>query len=163
MTLIINEAAETDIAGMQTLAEEYFRQAFAADHDEAYISRFLNRVYSEASLKRAIQSDGATFLVARDDDGIVGLCNFGSPLLDDCRERKEIFRLFVHPQRCRQGTGGKLIAETVKRLGQTGIVNECIVYVETADTIRQNFYQKYKFRHQPARDTDGNWCLVRNI
>jgi ribosomal protein S18 acetylase RimI-like enzyme len=163
MNIIVNEATETDIPGIQALAEVFFRQDYAAHHDETYITRFLSRVYSEASLRRAVQGEGTMFLIAHDGDSIVGLCNFGSPLLDDCKERNEIYRLFVHPQQCRQGLGGKLIAETVKRLARTGIINECVVYVRNDDTVRQNFYQKYKFQHDASRDKDGEWCMARNI
>lgn len=161
--MFITDATETDIPGIQALAEVTFRREYAADHDAACVTRFLNRVYSVASLKRAIQSEGATFLVAREGDTIIGIGNFGSPLFDDCKERKEIFRLFVHPDFCRRGIGGQFIAQTIRRLQLAGGITECVVYVKNTDAIRLNFYRKYQFRHLPERDKADEWCLVRDI
>jgi hypothetical protein len=62
----------------------------------------LARVYSEESLKRILLNKGVTLLVAEVDGTIAGLCQFGSPLLDDCEDRKEIHRLLIHPDYCRQ-------------------------------------------------------------
>lgn len=152
MHLTITQATPANIPGIQALANMVFRQAMVADHDAAYIERFLQRVYSENSLKRTIENGSTTFLVATTPDTLVGMLQFGSPLFDDCEERKEIHKLYIHPDYTRQGIGGQLLTEMLRQLQATEIVREVFAYVKADDIARQQFYQKYQFGHIPTQD-----------
>ncbi len=152
MLLTLSQATTADIPGIQTLAKIVFQQAMAATHDAAYIERFLQRVYSENSLKRAFVNDGTIFLVAHADEGIVGMLQFGSPLFDDCEERKEIHKLYIHPDHIRHDIGGHLLADMITRLQATNLVREVFAYVPAGETARQNFYAKHGFEHIAAQD-----------
>lgn len=163
MLLTLTQATPADIPGIQALAKIVFQQTMAADHDALYIERFLNRVYSENSLKRAFENTGTTFLVAHADETIVGMLQFGSPLFDDCQERKEIHKLYIHPEHCRQGIGGQFIAEMVTRLKATGIVTEVFVYVKADDAVRQQFYGKHGFHHILAQDKQDEQYWIRYL
>jgi GNAT superfamily N-acetyltransferase len=163
MQLTIDGGQEADIPALQALAAQVYRRAYAADHDADYIERFLQRMYSTASLQRALHSSAATLLLARLAGQPAGVCHFGAPLFEDCKERQEIHRLYVHPDHCRQGIGGRLVGEMVRRLRAGGVVQECVVYVPPGDIPRRQFYHKMQFRHAAERDQDGVLCLVRRI
>jgi len=92
----------------------------------------------------------------------VGLLNFGAPLFDDCQERKEIYRLYVHPESTRQGIGGALLATMVETLNST-VVNEVIVYQPLDNAIGRAFYEKYGFVHDELRDKAGDGCWVKAL
>lgn len=158
----ITDAALPDIPGIQALAAVVYRQMYS-EQDETTLSRRIQRIFSTDSLQRAISSDSAWMLVAREGEQVVGLAHFGSPLIDDCQERKEIYKFYIHPDFVRQGIGGKLVKEVAKRLRQTQTVNECMVYVSDEDTARLNFYQKNGFRHVTTSDRDQEWYLVKNV
>lgn len=162
MLLTLSQATPADIPGIQALAKIVFQQAMAAQHDAVYIERFLQRVYSENSLKRAFANAGTTFLVAHADAGIVGMLQFGSPLFDDCEERNEIHKLYIHPDHTRQGIGGHLLSAMLTRLHATNLVREVFAYVPTGESARQNFYAKHGFEPIAAQaKPDEQYWLKR--
>jgi ribosomal protein S18 acetylase RimI-like enzyme len=158
----IATAVNTDIAGIQILAERVYRQEHTAT-DEAHIQRYLQRVFAPESLARAIGSASAFLLVAHEGTTVVGMCHYGSPLLEDCQERKEIYRLYVLPEYQRQGIGGQLLKHSLKQLRQMGGITEFVVYVPASETARIAFYQKYGFQHVADRDHEGDWCLLKKV
>lgn len=155
LNIIIEKATPDHISGIQALAQAVYSHDMAKTHPANAIERLLERLYNTASLQRTLNSKGATLLVAHDNDAadtVVGLCHFGSPLLDDCLDRKEIHRLFVHLQRRRAGMGGQLINAMVDVLRAQIGIRRCGVYLAQYDVIGQQFYGKYGFVHQPNED-----------
>jgi ribosomal protein S18 acetylase RimI-like enzyme len=146
-----------EIVGIQALAQSVYRRQYT---DIAQADRLYQRAFSDTSLQRAIQNGAAWYYTALSGDTIVGLINFGAPLFDDCQERKEIYRLYVHPEYERQGVGGALIAAMVETLAPT-VVNEVIVYQPLDNAIGKAFYEKYGFKQDPLRNKSGEGCWVR--
>jgi ribosomal protein S18 acetylase RimI-like enzyme len=158
---MIRKAVEKDIAGIRVLAEATLHQTMAATHLEnpAYIDRTLERIYSEDKLRRSINSQGTTILVAEKDDKIVGLCQFGSPLIDECEDRKEIHRLLVHPDYCRQGIGTQFVEAVEDELSEDVEVARVSVYVNPSDMARIRFFTTLGFHHEATEDKDDEWYL----
>ena len=157
--LTIHPAALEEIPGIQTLAQSIYRRQYS---DAAQADRLYKRAFSDASLQRAIQNGAAWYYTARVGESIVGLLNFGAPLFDDCQERKEVYRLYVHPDHERHGIGGALLAAMVETLSPT-VVNEVIVYQPLDNAIGRAFYEKYGFVQDPLRDKSGEGCWVRAL
>jgi len=157
--LTVHPATLDEIPGIQTLAQSVYRRQYS---DAAQADRLYKRAFSEASLQRAIQNGAAWYYTARIGETIVGLLNFGAPLFDDCQERKEIYRLYVHPESTRQGIGGALLATMVETLNST-VVNEVIVYQPLDNAIGRAFYEKYGFVHDELRDKAGDGCWVKAL
>ncbi|GEM_PF-2315761 len=155
----IHPAALDEIAGIQAVAQHIYRQQYA---DATQADRLYKRAFSETSLQRAIGNASSWYYTARTEDTIVGLFHFGSPLLDDCEERKEIYRLYVHPEHTRQGIGGSFIQAMVDIL-KPSVVNEVIVYQPLTNTIGAAFYEKYGFVHDPLRDKSGDGCWAKAL
>lgn len=158
---MIRKAVENDIAGIRSLAEATLRQTMAATQIEnpTYVERTLERIYSEDRLRRSIKSSGTTLLVAEKDNIIVGLCQFGSPLMDECEDRKEIHRLLVHPDYCRQGIGTQLVEAVEDALSESVDVARVSVYVNPADMARIRFFSTLGFHHEVTEDKDNEWYL----
>lgn len=153
----VQPATLEEIPGIQSLAQTVYRRQYS---DQAQADRLYKRAFSDTSLQRAIQNGAAWYFTARSGDAIVGLINFGAPLFDDCQERKEIYRLYVHPDYERQGVGGALLKAMEATLGPT-VVNEVIVYQPLDHAIGRAFYEKYGFRHDTLRDKSGEGCWVK--
>jgi len=156
---IIHPATLDELPGIQTLAQTVYRQQYT---DAAQADRLYKRAFSESSLQRAITNASSWYYTARTEDSIVGLFHFGAPLFDDCQERKEIYRLYVHPDHTRQGIGGGFIQAMVMVLKPT-VVNEVIVYQSLDNTIGAAFYEKYGFVHDLLRDKSGDGCWVKAL
>jgi ribosomal protein S18 acetylase RimI-like enzyme len=158
---MIRKATEQDITGIRHLAEVSLHQTMAATHLEnpAYVDRVLERVYSEEALRRSISTGGTTLLVAEQDGQIVGLCQFGSPLMDECEDRKEIHRLLIHPDYCRQGIGTRFVEAVEDELSEDVGIARISVYVNPADTGRIRFYAALDFYHEMTEDKDGEWYM----
>lgn len=157
--LTVHPATLDEIPGIQTLAQSVYHRQYS---DAAQADRLYKRAFSEASLQRAIQNGTAWYYTACIDETIVGLLNFGAPLFDDCQERKEIYRLYVHPESTRQGIGGTLLAAMIEALNATA-VNEVIVYQPLDNAIGCAFYEKYGFVHDELRDKAGDGCWVNAL
>lgn len=161
----IRAAREQDIAGIRTLADAAIRQTMAATgiEDSAYVDRLLARVYSEDKLRRSIANKKTTLLVADENGAIVGLCQFGSPLLDECEDRKEIHRLLVHPAYCRKGIGGLFIEAIEQSLRGDVVVRRVSVYINPSDIGRLRFFAKHGFYHDQIEDKDGEWYMEKGL
>ncbi|NJR12492.1 GNAT family N-acetyltransferase [bacterium] len=157
--IVVHAATMNEIEGIQALAQSIYRRQYS---DTAQADRLYKRAFSEASLQRAIASPSSWYYTARRDETVLGLFHFGAPLFDDCQERKEIYRLFVHPDATRQGIGGSFLAAMVALLTPT-IVNEVIVYQPLDNAIGRAFYEKYGFVHDPLRDKDNEGCWVKAL
>lgn len=157
--LTVHPATLEEIPGIQALAHSVYHRQYS---DAAQAERLYKRAFSDASLQRAIQNGAAWYYTARVDETIVGLLNFGAPLFDDCQERKEVYRLYVHPAYENQGIGTALIAAMVETLSPT-VVNEIIVYQALDNATGQEFYEAHDFVHDPQRDKSGDGCWVRAL
>lgn len=157
--LTVHPATLDEIPGIQALAQSVYRRQYP-DIDQA--DRLYKRAFSETSLQRAIQNGAAWYYTARLGETIVGLLNFGAPLFDDCQERKEIYRLYVHPEHERAGIGGALVTAMIETLSAT-VVNEVIVYQPLDNAIGRAFYEKYSFVQDPLRNKGGEGCWVRAL
>lgn len=157
--LTIHPATLDEMPGIQALAQSIYRQQYS---DAAQADRLYKRAFSETSLQRAITNNSSWYYTARSGETIVGLFHFGAPLFDDCQERKEIYRLYVHPDLSLNDIGGRLIATMLDVLAPT-VVNEVIVYQPLTNEVGRTFYEKYGFKHEPLRNKDGEGCWVKAI
>ncbi|MCZ7542156.1 MAG: GNAT family N-acetyltransferase [Anaerolineae bacterium] len=163
--LTFAEASEADIPGIQRAAEASWRATYAGIFTPDFITDFLARAYATDRLRDAIRNLRAGglhwgFLVAKEGSQIVGFCHFGNrgPGI-------ELYRLYVVPERWRQGVGGRLLAMMEARLAAAGVA-EYFCYVHSDNRIGQAFYYKWGFVHDAARDQHGShceWFMVRRL
>src|SRR5689334_21900290 len=104
MSVTVRKAEEKDIPAIKNLVK-----AVLEESDEETFKRLFKRVYSEEALQKSLRSTGASMILAEMDTKVAGLCQFGSPLIDDCEDRKEIHRLYVHPDYLKEGVGEALV------------------------------------------------------
>jgi N-acetylglutamate synthase-like GNAT family acetyltransferase len=156
MTFSIRYADEADIPALQALA----RATLPATPEN---ERLLKRIYSETSLRRSINSESSTLLVAEKDDLLIGMCHFGSPLLDECEDRKEIHRLLIHPDHTNQGIASELLYCIEDDLDEDTVVQRLSVYIDPADKPRLRFFGKHGFHHDQLEDKDDLWYMEKDL
>lgn len=159
MNIIVRKATEKDIPAIQELVKIVLKDA-----DEAKFKRLFNRVYSEEALQKSLNSTGATMILAEDEQNLAGLCQFGSPLMDECEDRKEIHRLYVHPDYLKAGSGEALVRAVEAALNQDAKVKRVSVYVNPdtqMDLVR--FYAAQGFHHDQIEDKDDEWYMEKPL
>ena len=157
--ITIRPAESNDIEAIRTIAKLNLK----ASIDDAQLERLMDRVYSHESLQRAVESTSSMMFVAQIEDTVVGVCNFGAPLLDECEDIREIHRLFVHPDYTRQGVGTEFIYAIEDEIDIEACTQAIIVYVAPSDTPRLNFYLVNEFNHEATEDKDGMWYMEKPL
>lgn len=159
MTLITRPAAVQDIPGIQALASAVLHQ----QHPPETAERMLARLYFTESLERALANNGVALLVALDGARIAGYCKYGSPLFDDCLDRKEIHALLAEAGSETGRIADGLLAEAEARLAAEPLVQRLSVYVEPANEFWLTIYGERGYQHKPAEDTEGMWYLEKAL
>lgn len=159
-TLTVRLAAPPDIPAIQQLAHAVYTTGIA---DEVGRQRRLERLYNPASLSHSIANEATALYLAHTDHEVVGLTHFGSPLLEECANRKEIHRLLVHPAYTRRGTGGQLLQAMVAHHQHQPLVRQFFVYVPAADEARAAFYRRYGFQRLSSQDRDEDRYYYFNV
>jgi N-acetylglutamate synthase-like GNAT family acetyltransferase len=159
MSVTVRKAEEKDIPAIQNLV-----RAVLEESDEAALKRLFNRVYSEEALQKSLRSTGASMILAEVDSKVAGLCQFGSPLIDDCEDRKEIHRLYVHPDYLKEGVGEALVKAVEADLNADAAIKRVSVYVnpETQMTMVR-FYAAQGFHHDQIEDKDDEWYMEKPV
>ncbi len=155
----VRPAVEQDIAGIQQLAQT----VLVAQYDADRAQRLLQRVYSTGSLTRTLHSEGVSLLVAESGAEIVGVCKYGSPLMDDCEDRKEIHRLFVHPEYMTSGIDSQFLSAIEADLRDEVDVQRISVYIQPDNEAAYDFYVENGFHHEMVEDKDGEWYMEKTL
>jgi N-acetylglutamate synthase-like GNAT family acetyltransferase len=159
MSVKVRKAEEKDIPAIQALVK-----AVLADNDEAALKRLFQRVYSEEALQKSLRSTGASMILAEAEGILAGLCQFGSPLIDDCEDRKEIHRLYVHPDYLKAGAGEALVKAVEDDLNADAEVKRVSVYVNPDSQMPLvRFYAAQGFHHDQIEDKDDEWYMEKPL
>lgn len=151
-------AREEDIPAIRDVLHASWRAINESHHSPEYIERFFRRAFTEKSLLSAIRNQGAVYLVAYEDERIVGVCHFGSPLFDDCETRKELYYIYVHPDYWQQGIGTALLDELAVQL-RPQRKTEVFTYLDPRNIGAQAFFEDSGFVHVLSEDKDGELYL----
>lgn len=158
--LKITPATSADVEDIRLFAQAVYDTLMP---DARQRQRFLERVYAPASLLRTVENSGLALVVARLDAQVVGLAQAGSPLLEECTDRKELHRLLVLPAHMRQGIGSQMLQHLIAHYKTDAHVRQFFAYVPQADIARQQFLRRNGFQHNPAEDREGETYFVRPL
>ena len=156
----VKSATSSDVAAIQRFAQHVYTCQI---NDENQRRRFLERVYSERSIQRSVDNEATAFYVAHKGDDVIGLAHFGSPLTEECTDRKEIHRLLVHPDYTRQGIGEHFLAAMVAHYKSDLRVRQFFVYVPQVEESRAAFYRKHGYQRLSTQDRDGERYFYFNL
>jgi N-acetylglutamate synthase-like GNAT family acetyltransferase len=159
MSITVRKAEEKDIPAIQELVK-----AVLAESDSASLKRLFSRVYSQEALQKSLRSPGASMILAEGEDKLAGLCQFGSPLMDDCEDRKEIHRLYVHPDYLKAGAAEALLKAVEADLKPDVEVKRVSVYVNPdKQPAMLRFYAAQGFHHDQIDDKDDEWYMEKPL
>ena len=101
--------------------------------------------WSKSSIEEEMNNMLASFLVAKEDEKIVGfaMCWF---IMDECH----IGNIAVHPDYRKKGIASKLLDELLKGCKEHG-TNYILLEVRSSNASAQNLYKKYGFKELVIR------------
>ncbi len=146
MTIITRPAEVEDIPAMHALAIS------AQAHEQ---------LYRTDALEKAISSENLSVIVADSDGEIVGLCKFGTPILEDCdcEDLKLIHDLLVLPDWSWDTIADELLYGVEDSLNADANIQRIAVYVDPAQRHLIQFYAEQGFHHEAAEDKEGLWYM----
>lgn len=114
----IREAALNDIPAIAELAEKTWWPTYSPILASEQIRYMLDNIYSESSLRHAIESDSQKFLLLNENGVPHGFASFG--IRPDAPDVHKLHKIYVLPEDQGKGYGKKLIEEVVRLIKEKG-------------------------------------------
>lgn len=127
--------------------------------------RLMKRLYSENALKQALSSDNRYLIIAIVDDVIVGVCQYGIPIMDDCdcEDLRSIHAIFVHPDADFTEIASALIYDIEESINEEAGVQRLSLFVAADDLSRIKFYASLGFVHDQVEDSESEWYMEKDL
>lgn len=152
---------EEDIPRIQELALKSWLFTYRNIYSEERIRDEVAEFYSDDKMADRVMSDLAgaeRFVVAEDGEDIVGYAN-----VLEGEDGWELMRIYVDPDRIRQGIGKRLIDRIESYLKENG-VDRYIAHPHSDNPLAINFYVKMGFERDPEGDRgDDSPCFRKMI
>ncbi len=142
----VRDATEADVPGIQQIAE----RAWAADYDiltKETAEEAVRDWYSDERVRTEVTSDDSPVVVA-EDGGIVG---FAHGVISQTEGIGTILRLYVDPDRRREGIGRALLSAIEERLAADSIRLRATVLA--ANEAGRRFYQESGYEETGEAET----------
>jgi ribosomal protein S18 acetylase RimI-like enzyme len=102
-----------DVEAVQNVANASWHAAYDDVLGPDVVDSVLDEWYTDDAIESGIKHDAQDFFVAVDDDEVIGYAHVGP---HPPRRVHQIYRLYVHPDRWREGIGRQLLAEVEQAL-----------------------------------------------
>lgn len=161
MTVDIYDSVVDDISEIRELIEAVLRFLHNADE----VKRQMKHVYSAESFKKTIDSNNRHLIVAIIDDAIVGMCQYGIPIMDDCdcEDLRSIQALFVHPDADHDRIASALLYDVEESVDAVAGVQRLSIFVNEDSMPLIKFYASLGFIHDQVEDVDGEWYMEKDL
>ena len=164
-TVTVEVAQAADVPALQAVARASWWATYGDYLSPGFIEDFLARAYSPARLSVQLQDPQSCFLIAKNNDTLIGFGQVGPslPRRDPAPVAPaDLHRLYLLPAWQRQGIGAKLLGELEAWLRQRNYV--CYgAYVHQRNEPAQRFYLRQGFIRKPACDVQDEWYLVKQF
>lgn len=137
--IVIRPGIESDAASLLEIHRRAILMLGRSAYSEAECASWAAGLTPEGYV-RGMTTNGETFLVAEDDEGLCGFCSF---------KNDELVGLYVHPRMSRRGVGSMLLARAEAALSASGCDS---LRIEAALSAIQ-FYQARGYRIVRRRRT----------
>ncbi len=142
----IQKAKPSEALEIKKLLRKTWNQAYKDILTSEQIENVTSEWHSQELLVKQIEAPDILFLVVKDGDKIVALCNTDEIKVDN---HVNIQRLHVLPGYQRQGIGAQLIEEIIKRFPK---IKKIDLEVEQQNLQAIAFYKKQGFKNVGKKD-----------
>ena len=146
--VLIRPATPDDLSGVRALLVETWHDTYDALIGAVRVTEITNSWHSVENLARQLDIADTSFLVAEEDEAIIGhaFANARTPPV------LVIARLYVRPDRQRRGIGASLIASAMARHRGTEVMR---LEVEAENGKGLSFYRREGFQEVGRSVTEG--------
>lgn len=155
----MREATVEDVPAVRTVAERAWRAAYASVLREATVDRVLEEWYDPALVRRVVESEDTTYLVACGPDG--GVLGYAAGATTD-GHGGEVPVLYVDPDHWGEGVGTRLFETVLDALREQG-VDRVEITVLADNDVGRSFYESRGFDVCEAYDDDLFGETVRTL
>ncbi|MEM9952651.1 MAG: GNAT family N-acetyltransferase [Chloroflexota bacterium] len=151
----IYDALEEDIPEIQQLIHQCLPSK----------SNVVKRLYSEDALKQTLASDNRHLIIAIIDDVIIGVCQYGIPIMDDCdcEDLRAIHAIFVHPDTDFEAVASALIYDVEETINTDANIQRLSLFVEATNLSQIKFYASLGFIHDQVEDSEHEWYMEKDL
>ncbi len=132
-------ASLADIASIQAVVREVWPIAYKEMITQEQIDYMLDMMYSDASLKKQMLEDGCEFILAKEENVVVGFAGYQK--MNDCIFK--LHKLYVLSSQQGKGTGKLLLDEVCSRSKSRGGIS--LELQVNKKNIARKFYEKNDF------------------
>lgn len=141
-----------DIPGMRDVAERSWRETYRGILGPEEIEELLDSWYSETALRSSVRAEDSTLLVAERAGECAAYGEWG-----DGGRGPEIFRLYVAPDRWREGIGSRLLDALEKDMRHRG-VETVRLYVHRENDVGRSFWEAQGYERHRDGDREDDPC-----
>lgn len=151
----IYDAIEEDIPEIQQLIHQCLSSK----------SNVVKRLYSEDALRQTLASDNRHLIIAIIDDVIIGVCQYGIPIMDDCdcEDLRAIHAIFVHPDADFEAVASALIYDVEETINADANVQRLSLFVKATNLSQIKFYASLGFIHDQVEDSEHEWYMEKDL
>lgn len=160
-TIDIYDAQIEDIPEIRELIESVLHLRHSVDE----VKRLMKRVYGAESFQKTLVSENRHLIVAIIADSIVGICQYGIPMMDDCdcEDLRSIQTLFVHPDADHDNIASALVYDVEESVDEVAGVQRLSIFVNSEWMTLIKFYASLGFIHDQVEDIDGEWYMEKDL
>jgi ribosomal protein S18 acetylase RimI-like enzyme len=156
--ITIRRAQDTDITGIQQVAQQSWHETYGRLLGEEAIDELLAEGYSESFLGRALDAGELTLFVAEDEYSIIGYVSCEPPTDDDIGQ----VSIYVSPDYWGEGIGTQLLEKAESYLGaQDARALQDVVLA--GNDIGNAFYRKHFERTDETTVEVGDEEFAANV
>ncbi len=143
--ITVRPAQARDVGGIEGVARQTWGATYAGIISPESQQRLLESFYSSSALEEALRQEKSWFFVAEEEGEVVGYAQFVIQEDGD----GQLTRIYVLPEKQRQGMGRLLMEAGIRALGAEGSAR-LIVQVEQENHGGVQFYRREGFRFERA-------------
>ncbi len=161
MTIDIYDAVADDIPEIRKMIKSVLTVRYGADKAQ----QLIKKIYSADSLQKTLDSDNRRLIVAIIEDAIMGVCQYGIPIMDDCdcEDLRSIQFLFIHPDANHDDIASALVYDVEETIDAEAGVQRLSVFVNQDMMPLIKFYAGLDFVHDQVEDIGDEWYMEKYL
>lgn len=154
--VMVRPAHEADVDGIQDVADRTWHETYDDILGEDVVGEVLDEWYVDEAIEEGVSHEAQDFVVAVDDDTVVGYAHAGP---HPPRRVHQLYRIYVHPDYWGQGIGKALLADIEQALYDRD-VSSYEVEVIAANEGAVGFYEATGFERVESEETEFKGVAV---
>jgi ribosomal protein S18 acetylase RimI-like enzyme len=148
--VMVRPAHQADVSGIQDVADRTWHETYDDILGSEVVDEVIDEWYVDEAIEEGVSHEAQDFVVAVDDDTVVGYAHAGP---HPPRRVHQLYRIYVHPDYWGQGIGKALLADIEQALYDRD-VSSYEVEVFASNERAVGFYEATGFEQVESDETE---------